>query len=406
MLEQIGRVRRRALPEQQPAATRRSSADCQLRLRFRAPPRPAAHAKTPARSPRRSAPPPWLGPSRSSRAISEACRLAGPPGRRRNRRGVRRASPSPSASSTALVISSTNSGMPSVRSTMSCRMFRQRLVADDAVDHGVDFALRQPIEGQRGHMRPPDPRRLEFRPERHDQQHAKARDPVHEPAERFQARGVGPMRVLEDHQHRTLACQRFDLAIERFQRFCRRCCGAEFERGIASVVRQRQHLGEERGVLARSTVARAARRACRASLRRVVARQPGGALHLADDRIKRAVGVLRRAEIAQRVCGSPRAAPAAPPSAATCRCRPRRRAARPGPSPPSPWTSAAAANRILPRARPSASGRSRAAPRSGFPPNSPQRRPGARRPGDALEVWRRDREARTDCRAACACPRR
>ena len=58
-------------------------------------------------------------------------------------------SPSLSASSTALVISSTNSGMPSVRSMMSCRMFAGRqLVADDAVDHGVDVALRQPIDGE------------------------------------------------------------------------------------------------------------------------------------------------------------------------------------------------------------------------------------------------------------------
>ena len=49
---------------------------------------------------------------------------------------------------------------------------RQRLVADDAVDHGADFALRQPIDGEGGHMRPSDPGRLELRPERHDQQHA------------------------------------------------------------------------------------------------------------------------------------------------------------------------------------------------------------------------------------------
>jgi hypothetical protein len=34
-------------------------------------------------------------------------------------------------------------------------------------------------------------------------------------------------------------------------------------------------------------------------LRGVVARQSGGSFHLADDRIKRAVGVLRRAEIPQ-----------------------------------------------------------------------------------------------------------
>jgi hypothetical protein len=59
-------------------------------------------------------------PSRSSSAISETCRLAGTA-----RAGggtaaaVCCASPSLSASNTAFVISSTNNGMPSVRSTMS-----------------------------------------------------------------------------------------------------------------------------------------------------------------------------------------------------------------------------------------------------------------------------------------------
>jgi len=74
----------------------------------------------------------------------------------------------------------------------------------------------------------------------------------------------------------------------------------ELERGIASIVRQRQHLGKERGIL----------HGCRAlcehrielielRFRRVVMRQSGGTFHLADDRIKRAISVLRRAEIAQ-----------------------------------------------------------------------------------------------------------
>ena len=34
-------------------------------------------------------------------------------------------------------------------------------------------------------------------------------------------------------------------------------------------------------------------------LRIVVVREPSRALHLADDRIKRAIGMLRRAEVAQ-----------------------------------------------------------------------------------------------------------
>ena len=40
---------------------------------------------------------------------------------------------------------------------------RQRLIAGNAVDHGGDFALRQPIESECGDMRPSNPRRLELR---------------------------------------------------------------------------------------------------------------------------------------------------------------------------------------------------------------------------------------------------
>ena len=147
------------------------------------------------------------GPSRSSRAISEACRLAGTA---RAGDGTDAAACSAalslSASSTAFVISSTNSGnavgalddvLPDVR--------REELVANDPVDHGVDFALRQPIEGEGGHVGPSDPRRLELRPERHDQQHAEGWYLVHDATEQFEARGVGPMRILENHQHRILA---------------------------------------------------------------------------------------------------------------------------------------------------------------------------------------------------------
>ena len=96
--------------------------------------------------------------------------------------------------------------MPSVRSMMSCRdVRRQLLVADDAVDHGADFALCQPIESEGGHMRPSNPRRLKLWPVRNDQQNAKGSYPVHGATERFKARGVDPMRILEDHQHWTLA---------------------------------------------------------------------------------------------------------------------------------------------------------------------------------------------------------
>ena len=70
------------------------------------------------------------------------------------------------------------------------------------VDHDADFALRQAIQDEGGDVRLSDPRRVELRPERHDQQRPKGPNPIHHPAERFKARRVDPLRVLEDHQHR------------------------------------------------------------------------------------------------------------------------------------------------------------------------------------------------------------
>jgi hypothetical protein len=64
------------------------------------------------------------------------------------------------------------------------------------------------------------------------------------------------MRILEDHEHRSFACQCIHLQTERFHVFCRRCCGAEFECGITSVVRQRQ----QRSTLSLPSRAREARR--------------------------------------------------------------------------------------------------------------------------------------------------
>ena len=89
-----------------------------------------------------------------------------------------------------------------------------------------------------------DPGRIKIRPECHDQQHTKAADPVHDPTKHFQARGVGPMRILEDHQHRILPCQRFHLGNERFQRSLPALLRCQLKRRITSVVRQRQHLGK------------------------------------------------------------------------------------------------------------------------------------------------------------------
>ena len=74
----------------------------------------------------------------------------------------------------------------------------------------------------------------------------------------------------------------------------------QIERGITSIIRDRQHLRKERGILDTGRVLREQGiELVEPRFRRVVVHESSGTFHLADDGIKRAVGVLGRAEIAQ-----------------------------------------------------------------------------------------------------------
>ena len=175
MLEQIGSLRRHSLLEQQTRRDEASQRRRQIRFPACARPQPVVREKTRAQSPPRSAPLPW--PGRAGRAAPSARRASSQVQLTlaTERHSTLPAAPQPSlsVSNTAFVISSTNSGMPSVRSMMSCRMLSgRRLVASDAVDHRVDFALAQSVDGECGHMWPSNPRRLKFRSVSDDQQHA------------------------------------------------------------------------------------------------------------------------------------------------------------------------------------------------------------------------------------------
>ena len=79
---------------------------------------------------------------------------------------------------------------------------RQRLVPGQARDNDRRFTLPKPVEHQARHMRLSHPRRVELGTERDDQQHRKGFNPVHGPADRFQARRIDPMGILKNHQHR------------------------------------------------------------------------------------------------------------------------------------------------------------------------------------------------------------
>ena len=96
----------------------------------------------------------FAGRSRSSRAMSDACKLAGTAGDG-TAAAVHCAAPSLPASNTALVISSTKSGMPSVRSMISWRILAgSDLFPTTRSIMVLDVALRQPIDGENRHVRP------------------------------------------------------------------------------------------------------------------------------------------------------------------------------------------------------------------------------------------------------------
>jgi hypothetical protein len=87
----------------------------------------------------------------------------------------------------------------------------QLLVAEDSIDHRADVALSKAVDGDRCYVRSPYPRSIKVRPECHYQQHRDAADVRDDPTERFKARWIGPMCILKDHQHRTLAGEYLDL---------------------------------------------------------------------------------------------------------------------------------------------------------------------------------------------------
>ena len=95
----------------------------------------------------------------------------------------------------------------------------QLLVPNQPPDNCGGFPLPKPVQRQARHMRLPQPRRVELGAERHDKQNRKGSDPVHRPTEHFQASRIDPMRVLQDHQNRLLPSQSRELPRQRFQRF-------------------------------------------------------------------------------------------------------------------------------------------------------------------------------------------
>ena len=109
------------------------------------------------------------------------------------------------------------------------------------------------------------------------------------------------MRVIDHHQHRLTRRQPLDLRHQRPQRLLLALLRREVERGIAVACRNRVQIRDQRHVLAEVIGGQGEHRLelGQPLLVRVVAPEPGRSFHLRDDRIERAVLMVRRAEIAQ-----------------------------------------------------------------------------------------------------------
>jgi hypothetical protein len=104
--------------------------------------------------------------------------------------------------------------------------------------------------------------------------------------------------VLEHHQHRPAPRRGFELVEQCLEQFLAFALRAEVE--VCGGIRQRQELAQQRDIV---VIPRARCEQCpqfaEPGFDRVVAGKPGGAFELGDERIERAVLVVRRTEIAQ-----------------------------------------------------------------------------------------------------------
>ena len=112
-------------------------------------------------------------------------------------------------------------------------------------------------------MRLRDPRRREFRPREDEQQHRQPRHTRHHEAEQLARGFVGPLRVLEHDQRRSLARQASRPPSSACNVRRRFTCGVELRRLPAIAGRHIDELGEQRLVLLRRAGERYVR-ACRA----------------------------------------------------------------------------------------------------------------------------------------------
>src|SRR6516225_9037050 len=152
-------------------------------------------------------------------------------------------------------------------------------------------------------MRLTRPGRLKFRTESGDQQDWQAVDPRENEVEELPRSGIDPMQILEDHQYRLRSGDPFELPQQRRESALLLALWAQLEWRETVAAGQGQQLHQQRDVAGRGRRCEQRRQLVEFCLGPVVPDEPGAAFELGDERIERAVLMMRRAEIAQAGVG-------------------------------------------------------------------------------------------------------
>ena len=244
----------------------------------------------------------------------------------------------------------------------------QRLVPGDAGNDAGAVAAAKAAQRHHRHMRLADPGRLELRPDRDDQQHRQVGGAGNRSVEQIERCRIDPVGVLEHDQHGALRRSAVELVEQGGERHLPLLLRADRQCRIALVRRHSQQLGDERDIAwqisrRRLEQGREPVELCSGAAARFEIRRP---LELRDERMRaRCAHGGESRNSAGAYAARPRAWPAGFRRYATCRCRARPKAARPGPHRAWPAPNGAAAARSAPGGRRAGSARPRAAPRTG-----------------------------------------
>jgi hypothetical protein len=179
---------------------------------------------------------------------------------------------------------------------------RQRLAPGQPLDHRPALPPAEPAERERGDVPVARPGRGEAGPRRDDGEHGQALHALGHQAQDLERARVGPVDVLVERQHGPARGQARQLVEQDLEGALLALLRAEIQRRVAARGRDAEQVGEHRRA-PRDVVRRQGEQGLEPvepGPRRVVAPQPGRPLQLAGHHVERGVGVLGRAELAER----------------------------------------------------------------------------------------------------------